>query len=127
MSSPAQSALRRVFIRNLLLPAEIGIHGHERGKTQAVRLNVELLVSDTPVIADRLEEVVDYAAVCKRIRGLLAEGHVNLAETLAERIAALCFDDSRVARVRVRVEKLEALKDAEAAGVEIERTRPGHT
>jgi dihydroneopterin aldolase len=58
-----------------------------------------------------------------RIRAIIAEGHVRLAETLAERIAAACFEDARVRVARVRVEKLEALSGAEAVGIEIERTR----
>ena len=58
----------------------------------------------------------------KRIRAIIAEGHVRLAETLAERIAAACFEDPRVRTARVRVEKLHALTDAESVGVEIERT-----
>ncbi len=59
----------------------------------------------------------------KRIRAIIAEGHVRLAETLAERIAAACFEDARVRTVRVRWEKLEALTAAESVGIEIERTR----
>ena len=47
----------------------------------------------------------------------------RLIETLAERIAAACFEDIRVISVRVRVEKLHALTGAESAGVEIERMR----
>jgi len=123
MITPTAGALRRVFIRNLVVAAEIGIHGHEHGKTQPVRLNVDLWVDDLPVPEDKLDHVVDYAAVTKKIRTLIAGGHVNLAETLAERITSLCFTDARVKRVRVMVEKLEALAGAEAAGVEIERQR----
>jgi len=70
-----------------------------------------------------LENVVDYHAVEKRIRAIIAEGHVKLAETLAERIAAACFEDQRVRTVRIRVEKLHALTGAESVGIEIERTR----
>ncbi len=58
------------------------------------------------------------------IRAIIARGHINLAETLAERIAAACFDDARVKSARVRVEKLHALPGAESAGVEIERQKP---
>ncbi len=54
---------------------------------------------------------------------MIAEGHIRLIETLAERIATACFADSRVKTARVRVEKLHALSNAESAGVEIERTR----
>ena len=72
---------------------------------------------------DMLENVVDYHTIEKRIRAIIAEGHVKLAETLAERIATACFADSRVRTVRVRVEKLHALTGAEAVGIEIERAR----
>jgi 7,8-dihydroneopterin aldolase/epimerase/oxygenase len=117
----AARAIRHVFIRNLEVLAHIGIHGHERGKLQPVRINVDLAVEDAAVLEDRLEKVVDYEAITAKIRGLVAAGHINLAETLAERVAQACFEDSRVKTARVRVEKLHALPGAESAGVEIER------
>jgi len=119
-----EAGIRHVFIRNLELDVEIGIYSHEKGKTQKVRLNVDMAVDDAPVTEDRLESVVDYADITRKVRRLVAGGHVALAETLAERVAAICFEDYRVRIVRVRVEKLEALKNAESAGVEIERKRP---
>jgi dihydroneopterin aldolase len=70
---------------------------------------------------DKVEEVVDYETITNTIRAIVASGHINLAETLAERIAETCLSDSRVTKARVRVEKLHALQGAEAAGVEIER------
>lgn len=121
----AAQAVRHVFIRNLEVLAHIGVHGHERGKPQPVRINVDLAVEDEAKIEDRLENVVDYEAITAKIRAIVAAGHINLAETLAERIAQSCFQDSRVKRARVRVEKLHALPGAESAGVEIERARPG--
>jgi dihydroneopterin aldolase len=119
----AAQAIRHVFIRNLELPVAIGVYSHEEGKMQPVRFNVDLGVLDDKDLQDRLDKVVDYGVIEGRIRSIIAEGHVRLAETLAERIAAACFEDLRVISVRVRVEKLVALKDAESAGVEIERTR----
>ena len=67
--------------------------------------------------------VVDYEAITVRSARIIARGHINLAETLAERIAEACFEDARVKTARVRVEKLHALPGAESAGVEIERER----
>jgi len=119
----AATAIRHVFIRNLEVQAQIGVYGHERGAKQPVRINVDLAVEDLASIEDRLELVVDYATITTKIHAIVDAGHINLAETLAERIAAACFDDVRVKTARVRVEKLEALPDAESAGVEIERTR----
>jgi 7,8-dihydroneopterin aldolase/epimerase/oxygenase len=120
----AAKAIRHVFIRNLEVLAHIGIYGHEQGKLQPVRINVDLAVEDVMVIEDKLDKVVDYGAIAAKIRAIIDAGHINLAETLAERIAQSCFDDPRVKSARVRVEKLHALPGAESGGVEIERERP---
>jgi len=119
----AKRAIRHVFIRNLEVLANIGVYGHEKGKLQPVRINVDLAVEDLVDVGDKLDMVVDYATIEQKIRGLVSEGHINLAETLAERIAQASFDDPRVKTARVRVEKLHALPGAESAGVEIERER----
>ena len=65
--------------------------------------------------------MVDYESITLRIRAIVARGHINLAETLAEAIAEACLEDARVKRARIRVEKLHAVPGAESAGVEIER------
>lgn len=120
----AARGIRHVFIRNLEVLAHIGVYGHEQGKLQPVRINVDLAVEDVIAVEDKLEKVVDYASIEQRIRAIIAKGHINLAETLAERIAETSFADARVKSARVRVEKLHALPGAESAGVEIERNRP---
>jgi dihydroneopterin aldolase len=109
-----------VIIRNLEVLARIGVHGHEHGKPQPVRINV-WLTCRTGNEGDKLESVVDYEAVADTIRAIVASGHINLAESLAERIASFCLEDQRVEKARIRVEKLHALQGTESAGVEIER------
>jgi 7,8-dihydroneopterin aldolase/epimerase/oxygenase len=109
-----------VIIRNLEVLARIGVHGHEHGKPQPVRVNV-WLTCRTSNEGDKLESVVDYEAVADAIRTIVASGHINLAESLAERIASFCLEDKRVEKARIRVEKLHALQGTESAGVEIER------
>lgn len=131
----ATLALRHVFLRNLVLPAEIGVHAHEHGRQQRIRLNIDLAVADDAargvtrgpvgvgVGADELNRVVDYEILARGIRALVAAQHVRLVETLAERIAEFCLADPRVFIARIRVEKLEVFADAESAGVEVERRR----
>lgn len=121
----ADAALKitHVFIRNLELLAHIGVYGHEQGKPQPVRINVDLGVRESGALDDKLEHVVNYEAVMTKIHAIVARGHINLAETLAERIAEAAFEDTRVLSARVRVEKLHALPGAESGGVEIERVR----
>jgi 7,8-dihydroneopterin aldolase/epimerase/oxygenase len=50
-------------------------------------------------------------------------GHVNLVETLADRICDIAFADPRVARAKVRVEKTRAISATAAVGVEVGRFR----
>jgi dihydroneopterin aldolase len=119
----ARNALRHVFVRDLTLDAHIGVHQHEKLGPQRIRVNVDLAVweKDLDGIGDQLANVVCYEEVVSGIRALVADGHVNLVETLAEQIAALCLEDRRVRVARVRVEKLDVFADAASVGVEIER------
>jgi dihydroneopterin aldolase len=119
-----EADIRHVFIRNMVLERLIGVHRHEHGRKQKVRINLDLAVDEGKIsLNDDLDNVVCYEAIAERIREIAAHGHVNLVETFAEEIAAMCLDDARVLSARVRIEKLEALSDTESVGVEIERFR----
>ncbi len=120
----AKTSVRHVFIRDFTLTCFIGVHKHERKQSQRVRINLDLAVQEgVAAIDDRLEHVVCYEDVADGIRALVADGHVNLVETLAEQIADMCLSDERVTVARVRIEKLDVFEDATSAGVEIERSR----
>ncbi|NKB45669.1 MAG: FolB domain-containing protein [Alphaproteobacteria bacterium] len=114
--------VRHVFIRDLVLPCDIGVHPHEKGTPQRVRINLDLAVTDDGnPLADQLENVVCYEDVVTRIRAITGDGHTNLVETLAERIAQTCLQHPDCHTVRVRIEKLDVFADVESVGVEIER------
>ncbi len=128
----AVQALRRMFVRDMVLEAHIGVHAHEFGRTQRVRINLDLAVREEHDAAgaqmsrggvgrDDLARVVDYERIVLGARAAVAAGHVQLVETLAERLAELCLADARVVLVRVRVEKLDVFADMDSVGVEIER------
>jgi dihydroneopterin aldolase len=125
----AARGLRHVFIRDLVLQASIGVYDSEHQATQRVRLNLDMAVDDEgarpqsqmAVGRDDLSRVVDYEAIGNKARAIIAAGHVQLVETLAERIAQAILADPRIRLVRVRVEKLDVFADAASAGVEIER------
>lgn len=128
----AATALRHVFLRDMVLDAKVGIYRHEQDRAQRIRVNVDLAVEDDGARAasraavgrDELSRVVDYEAVANAVRTIVAAGHVALVETLAERIAESCLTDPRVRLARVRVEKLDVFADTSSVGVEIERRRP---
>ena len=123
LPAAAHGRTMKVFVRDLILPARIGVYSHEKQAEQRVRINLELTCAEHPAINDEHHNVVCYAEVADNIRKLLAQGHINLVETMADRIAAQCLDDHRVLAAKVRVEKLDVMPDASAVGVEIERQR----
>lgn len=99
----------------------LGIHPHEIAP-QRVRLTVELTVDYPAAPArDAIDEVLDYDFVRDGIHRLAAEPF-SLQETLVEAVAALCFTDARVRRVRVRSMKPDVYPDA-AVGCEVIRHR----
>lgn len=117
----ARNAIRHVFVRDLVLPCRIGVHRHEQTKLQRVRINIDLAVRDDRDLDDDLANVVCYEQITVGVRGLVADRHIKLVETVAEQVAGFCLENRRVKSVRVRIEKLDVFPDAASVGAEIER------
>ena len=118
----ATRGLRRVFIRDLVLAARIGIHDHERAQAQPVIINVDASVEEADnTTSGTIADVVCYETLTKQIKEVLAGGHTDLVEVLAEEIADRLLADARIIRLRIRLEKPEAIAEAAGVGVEIER------
>ena len=114
--------IRHVFIRDMVIDCSIGIYTHEKEHEQRVRINLDLAVGEGDhLINDDIRNVISYEDMAKGVEAIIAAGHINLVETLAENIAEMCLQDKRVFSARVRVEKLEIIASAESVGVEIER------
>jgi dihydroneopterin aldolase len=110
--------MTKVFVTGLKLQAEIGVYRHEIGRLQPLVVDVELDVPSAG--AGRLAETLNYETILTAARSVAAEGHIELVETFADRLARACLADPRVTRARVRVEKPLALApDAVGAGCEI--------
>jgi dihydroneopterin aldolase len=116
--------LRRVFVRDLETVGSIGVYEHEKRYEQRILISADLWVRDDyDGTSDRLADVLDYGKVVDDIVMLAEREHVNLIETLAERIARQCLSDARVQRVRVRIEKPDVARSCKGVGIEIERER----
>jgi dihydroneopterin aldolase len=112
----------KVCVRDLILPVRIGIWSEEQGVTQRVRFTVELSVTPGGHRPGDLSSVVSYDYIIGGIKDSIAEGHVLLTETIAERIAEHCLSHRRAVEVRVVVEKLDRIPGA-ALGCEIVRSK----
>lgn len=120
----ANAPRRKVFVHGLVLDAYIGAYDKEQGVTQPVRIDLDLdVIEPSNPVSDRLEDVVCYDRMTQGVKAILAEGHIKLVETLAERIADLALSHPMVLSVTVRIVKPNAIAEAEAAGVEIMRSK----
>lgn len=118
---PSRSETDRVFVHDLVLPVSIGAYDFERGKTQRVRFCIDVDIRRSAYHAEDMRDVFSYDVVVDAIRLLLSRGHVDLVETLAERIADALLAYPRVYRVIARVEKLDVIEGR--VGIEITRER----
>ncbi|MFO0293068.1 MAG: dihydroneopterin aldolase [Rhodospirillales bacterium] len=120
----AAGRVRHVFLRDLVVSASVGVWSHEKGRTQRVRINLDLAVEEpSGPLPDQLDAVVCYDRIAEAVRRLAGGEHVQLIETRAERIAQVALADPRILRARIRVEKLDVYPDAGSVGIEIERVR----
>jgi dihydroneopterin aldolase len=104
-----------------------GVFDHERRDGQDFVVDVRLEV-DTATAAgsDDLADTVDYGALAQALAEVVSGEPVNLIETLAERLAAVCLADPRVRAAAVTVHKPQApipLTFTDVA-VHIRRERP---
>ncbi|WP_375203991.1 dihydroneopterin aldolase [Hyphococcus sp.] len=120
----ATAPQRRIFVRGLTLDAYIGAYESEQGVTQPIRIDFEAdVIEPANPVSDELEDIVCYDEMTRGIKAIIAEGHIKLVETLAERIADLVLSHPMVISVMVRIVKPNAITEADAAGVEISRTK----
>jgi 7,8-dihydroneopterin aldolase/epimerase/oxygenase len=114
-----------VSVRDLSVPAVIGVHDWEREITQTLVFSVEL-AADVRSAArhDDLADALDYSAVARTIASVVQDGRFRLIETAAERVAARLLAAHPVAWLRLEVRKPIA-GGGYTAAVTIERgTRP---
>jgi dihydroneopterin aldolase len=122
---PRLAHCRRIYLREAVFEANIGVYDREHASAQRLVVNVDLFVSlaaSTPR-HDRVEEVVDYDFVRETVRRRIARGHVNLQETLVDDLAALLLAHPGVVAVRVCTEKPQVYPDTAGVGVEVLRFR----
>lgn len=114
----------RILIKDLLVRCLVGINEEERREKQDVVINIALWADLRAAgVSDDFDRTVDYRGLKKRVMAAVEASQYRLVEALAERVAAICLEDPRVERARVRVEKPTALRFARSVGVIIDRRR----
>jgi 7,8-dihydroneopterin aldolase/epimerase/oxygenase len=119
-----QAVTTKIFLKGLNVAAECGVYAHEKGRTRPLLVDIDVWVrGDVRGAGDALDQTVDYDVLAAHIHKVAASQHLHLIETFAEEICARVLADTRIERVRLRVEKPGSVPGAVCSGVEIERTR----
>jgi len=115
---------RKILIKDLILKISVGIHGFEKKKKQRVKFNIDIN-TDPNLIPDdnNLDSIINYEDVIKNIEKITNKKHYPLLETLAEKIFLKLFENRKVKKVKLRIEKLDVLKSTSSVGIEITKSK----
>ena len=115
---------RKVLIKDLVLNMLVGIHNFEKKKKQRVKFNLIINIDQNLIPNDKdLKSIVNYEQVIKTIKKITSRKHYPLLETLAEKIFSKLFENLRIKKILLRIEKLDVIKNTSSVGIELEKTR----
>ena len=115
---------RKILIKNLILNIFIGIHNFEKKKRQKARFNIEIITDPNinPSKKD-MTTILNYETIINKINFLVKKKHHDLLEELAENIFDFIFKFRLVKKVKIKIEKLEIIKQTESVGISVSKTR----
>ena len=115
---------RTVFIKDFVINEIIGIHKHEKIKKQKIKFNIVLDIDQSSFPNEKnIKSIVDYEKITNTLENLTKSKKYNFLESLAEDSFEKIFEDKRIYAVTIKIEKLEAIKNAKSVGVEVFKTR----
>ena len=113
---------RRIMLRDIERQVRIGAYDHERLAPQTVVFNIEVFVN-TSNENDDIANAYNYDLVVDAVERVIGSGHIDLQETVIERIANDLLTHQAVQAVLVRSEKTQAYPSIRSAGIEIFREK----
>ena len=115
---------KKILINELILDLKLGYYDFEKEKAQKVKFSLEIDYEDKKPTNDKdIKSIVNYGQVVKLIRKLTKNKHYNFLETLAEDTFDVLFKDKRIGKIRLKIEKLEILKESTSVGIQITKKR----
>ena len=120
-----KSSIRRtVFIKDFIIQEIIGIHEHEKTKKQKIKFNIVVNVNQNTVPDEKdIKSIVDYEKITNKLENLVKNKKYNFLESLAEDSFKEIFEDKRINSVKIKIEKPDAIKNADSVGVEVLKKR----
>ena len=112
---------KKIIIKDLVLLISVGIHQFEKLKKQKVKFNIE--INTDPNLKADIKTIVNYENVINDIKRLTKKTHFELLESLAESIFDEIFKNRKVRKIKLKIEKMEIIKETTSVGIEIIKTR----
>ncbi|ABX77414.1 dihydroneopterin aldolase [Coxiella burnetii] len=113
----------KLFIRNLRVPAQVGILSHEKAEKQILSIDIVYHINaKQAALSDEILHTIDYASVRENLIHFLNDHRFNLIETLAERCADFLLTRFKMSWLQLSITKPSIFDDADGAGIIIERT-----
>ena len=115
---------KKILINELILDLKLGYYDFEKEKSQKIKFSLEIDYEDKKPTSDKdIKSIVNYGQVVKLIKKLTKNKHYNFLETLAESVFDELFKDKKIAKIMLKIEKLEILKDCSSVGIQISKKR----
>ena len=115
---------KKILINGLVLNLKLGYYDFEKEKAQKVKFSLEIDYEDKKPTNDKdLKSIVNYGTIVKLITKLVKKKHYNFLETLAEAVFDELFKDKRIAKIMLKIEKMEILKECSSVGIQITKKR----
>jgi dihydroneopterin aldolase len=105
----SNSGTDRLAVRGIEAVGHHGVFDFERRDGQVFRVDLVLGIDTRPAArSDDLQDTVNYGTLVATVKKAVETDPVDLIETLAQRIADVCLEDSRVQWTQVTVHKPDA-------------------
>ena len=115
---------KKILINELILKLKLGYYDFEKEKTQKVKFSLEIDYEDKKPTNDKdIKSIVNYSTIVKLITKLVKKKHYNFLETLAEAVFDELFKDERIGKIKLKIEKIEILKECSSVGIKINKKR----
>ena len=118
------SCKRKIIITDFLLNIFVGYRNYEKINKQNVKFNIELDHVNPKHLNDKdIKSIFNYEKITKIIKYFTKSKHYNFLESLADDIFNELFKDKRINKIRLKIEKLDAIKGTVSVGIEITKKR----
>ena len=115
---------RTVLIKDFIIYEIIGIHQNEKINKQKIIFNIVINVNQNiSPDENNLASIVDYEKITNKLENLAKNKKYNFLESLAEDSFNEIFADKRINSVKIKIEKPEAIANAQSVGVEVFKSR----